>query len=135
VTLSETNRPYTDVILTIPASTRHVRFARIVAAGMAAELGFDVDAVEDVRIAVDELCFVLIDSRSISESITLTYRGADGELMVEGLSQLRDGTDPMAAPAHPELSKEILEAVVDEHDVRAENGVQSFRFTKRNAVG
>jgi hypothetical protein len=84
---------------------------------------------------VDELCFVLIDSRAISESITLTYRGTDGKLVVEGVSQLRDGTDPKTAPAHPELSKEILEAVVDEHDVRAEGGVQSFRFTKRNAVG
>ena len=41
--------------LVLPADTRLVRVARLVASGVATAAGFDVDEVEDLRIAVDEV--------------------------------------------------------------------------------
>src|ERR687895_1148119 len=49
-----------DVRLVVPASPEYLRLVRLTAAGMASRLGFTFDEVEDLRIAVDELCFHLL---------------------------------------------------------------------------
>src|SRR5262245_25138317 len=51
----------TVVRLEIPAQSSVVRAARLVASGLASTAGFDVDDVDDMRIAVDELCAVLFE--------------------------------------------------------------------------
>jgi serine/threonine-protein kinase RsbW len=47
--------PHT-VKVTLPAQPRLIRVARLVASGLANELGFDVDRLDDVRLAVGEAC-------------------------------------------------------------------------------
>ncbi len=48
-----------DVRLSLPGRSAFVRLARLNAAGLAADLSFSVDEIEDLRIAVDELFFLL----------------------------------------------------------------------------
>jgi anti-sigma regulatory factor (Ser/Thr protein kinase) len=43
------------VRLILPAGTRYLRVARLVASSLATMAGADLDGVEDLRIAVDEL--------------------------------------------------------------------------------
>src|SRR6266550_3660719 len=49
-----------DVRLVVPAAPEYLRLVRLTAAGLASRLGFTFDEVEDLRIAVDELCFHLL---------------------------------------------------------------------------
>ena len=49
-----------EVRLSIPASPEFLRLARLAAAGLASRMGFTYDEVEDLRIAIDELCFSLV---------------------------------------------------------------------------
>lgn len=42
--------------LTVPASTDHVRTARLVAVAIATQVGCTLDTVDDVRLAVGEAC-------------------------------------------------------------------------------
>ena len=44
------------VRLELPIASQYIRVARLVASGLGASAGLDVDAVDDLRIAVDELC-------------------------------------------------------------------------------
>ena len=44
------------VTLEVPADARYLRVVRLVASAYAADAGFDIDDVEDVRVAADELC-------------------------------------------------------------------------------
>jgi serine/threonine-protein kinase RsbW len=48
------------VELRIPATSAYVAVLRTAAAGLAARLDFTVDDIEDLRIAVDEACAVLL---------------------------------------------------------------------------
>ena len=62
-----------QVRLTLPTTPQLLRVARLTAAGLAGRLGFSFDEIEDVKIAVDELCFALVGARGRPGSLTLLY--------------------------------------------------------------
>ena len=44
------------VTLTVPADVRYFRSVRLAIGGLATMVGFDIEAIDDLRIGVDELC-------------------------------------------------------------------------------
>jgi serine/threonine-protein kinase RsbW len=120
-----------QVRLTMPATPDLLRVARLTAASLASRLGFSFDEVEDVKIAVDELCFAMIGTKGRGGSFTLVYRLHADRLVIEGAS---DFTEPITRPATSELSTRILHAVVDDHEVAEGDGSVRFRLTKRRRV-
>ncbi|MDQ3148287.1 MAG: hypothetical protein M3R01_15405 [Actinomycetota bacterium] len=121
------------VRLTLPARPELLRVARLTAAGLAGRLGFSIDDVEDVKIAVDELCFALVGMHGHAGSLTLTYRSEAGGLVVEGVARAGPGSTP-PEPVVGRLSAQILDAVVDEHSLSRAGGTMSFRLLKRPAL-
>lgn len=99
------------------------------AAGVASRVGFTLDEVEDLRIAIDELCFALVGPRGRAGTVTLRYLIDGDRLAVEGEGHFVDGlgNDPVASA----LSRQILAAVVDDFDMaRGEDG-PTFRLRKQ----
>src|SRR3954466_16035285 len=96
-----------EVRLTMPATPQLLRVARLTAAGLAGRLGFSVDEIEDVKIAVDELCFAVVGSKGRDGTLTLTSRLANHELAIEGEGTFA-GDSPDSAPAPSDLSAQIL---------------------------
>jgi len=123
-----------EVRLTMPAVPQLLRVARLTAAGLAGRLGFNFDEIEDVKIAVDELCFALVGTKGRDGDLTVTYRLLDGALEIEGRGDFgSSGSD--AVPAASELSAQILAAVVDEHELTREGNELRFRLRKRRVGG
>ena len=120
-----------EVRLTMPAVPALLRVARLTAAGLANRLGFSYDEIEDVKIAVDELCFVLVGSKGRHGTLTLTYVLNRDDLEIEGIGSF---TDPPADPTPSDLSAQILKAVVDEHDVGRDGDDVRFRLRKRRVL-
>jgi serine/threonine-protein kinase RsbW len=116
-----------DVVrLSFPGSLEFVRVARMTASAVAARLGFDVEEIEDVRVAVDELASVVIEAGAGAE-LTLTFSDLGGRFVIEGRS-------PVASePRLDELTQQILRVVVDEFELSATDGVAEFRAAKRPA--
>lgn len=54
------NAPRAEVRLTIPADSAYVAVPRSVVGNLAARNDFTVDAIDDLRIAVDEACALLL---------------------------------------------------------------------------
>src|SRR6185295_305061 len=107
----------TEVRLAVPAAPEFLRLARLTVAGVASRMGFTYDEGEDLRIAIDELCFALVGTNGREGSSELRYSLHADDLVVEGLGTF---TDPVpVAPTLSPLSRQILSAVVDEHDVAA----------------
>lgn len=115
----------TDMIrLSFPAQAEYAHLARLTASSIAARFDFAYDDVEDVRIAVGELCGVLVDDATDSR-IELTCLIVDDCLDVEGQRV------PPGAPIElDDLNRQILEAVTDElhvHDQGAGLTLRKFR--------
>jgi hypothetical protein len=117
-----------EVMLTVPAAPEYLRLARMTAAGLASRMGFTYDEVEDLRIAVDELCFVLVGAAPRPGTITLTYQVRDDGITIDGVGHFVDG-QPASGPT--DLSSQILAAVVDSHVVELEDVAPRFSLTKK----
>ena len=122
-----------DVRLSVPAAPEYLRLVRLTAAGLASRLGFTFDEVEDLRIAVDELCFHLLgdidaddDPFVASRTMDLTYSAGRDSITITGSTGATG-----AAPEPSDLSEQILDALVDEHEVGSDNGVIIFRLKKQ----
>ncbi len=71
------------VDLIVPALSEHLRILRLVSSSLAASLGLDVDRLDDLRIAVDELCSVLIEQAPPGGRLRLTLCGEEGRLIAD----------------------------------------------------
>lgn len=123
-----------EVRLVIPAEPGFLRLARLTAAAVASRMGFTFDQVEDLRIAVDELCYFLLGSNRGAGAITLVCTiSADG-LVVNGTGSGRGGSgSETAGSTLPELSRRILESVVDEYECDGTTAEPRFRLLKRRS--
>jgi serine/threonine-protein kinase RsbW len=114
--------------LVLPADTRLVRLARLMASGVAGSVGFDVEEIEDLRIAVDEGCAALIESGDGSP-LLLSF-GLDGDT-VEVFGSTAAGEAAIVDTARLSLSNQILDVVADEHELTSDHGRTIFRLRKR----
>lgn len=114
------------VRLVIPAEPGFVRLARLTVGAVAGRLGFSLDAVDDVQIAVDELCHALLEAGG-GGTITLECTIIDGALEVRGRASPPAGQKMAGPRTH---TRHILAAVTDAHDLDV--GAATFRFRKRD---
>ena len=126
-----------EVRLVIPAEPGFLRLARLTAAAVASRMGFTFDEVEDLRIAVDELCYFLLGSQigGAVGTITLVCTiSAEGLVVIGTGSWPNDGGDAAAPSTLAELSRRILESVVDEYECDGTTAAPRFRLLKRRST-
>ena len=113
--------------LEVEGDHRYVRIARLVASGVASLAGFDVESVEDLRIAVDEGCVWLIE-HGHGAPLRLELRRLDGRgVEVIGETDYSSQTD--ATPSV--LVEQILAASCEEHHFDTAGDVLRFRLFAR----
>ncbi len=117
-----------EVVLAVPAKPEFLRLARVTAAGLASRLGFSYDEVEDLRLAIDELCFGLTGSGGRDGTVSVRYILVDDKLVVEGAGHFASGPEAVHSS---ELSNVILTALVDEHVLENTPEGPRFRMVKR----
>lgn len=106
----ETRGGDATVRLEIPARPEFVRIARMTAAGVAAALDFDVEAVDEVRMATDECCQILTGGDwEIERLLALSFTTADGYLSLRGSAR-----PPRPSGSLPPFSERILRELADD---------------------
>jgi serine/threonine-protein kinase RsbW len=116
------------VELSLPPDSRYMRLARLMASGVASTCGLPVEDVEDFRIAVDELCSTLIEMGD-GDAIRLAFDVRADVLVVEGSTAA--GRAPTADDERLALSRQILDVVVDSHEMAHLDGRVEFSARKR----
>ena len=114
------------VQLRIATQPGQLRFARVTAATLAGDLPFTLRAVEDLRVAVDELAAAAIDGCDDDDQLLLTFSVHDDAVVVEG--RVTDAGEP--PQLHP-VAKDILELLADQYELGVDDGDRVFRLTKR----
>ena len=124
---ARTDEKVDEVKLSLPALPEYARIVRLTAAGLASRLGFTYDEVEDLRIAVGEACSHLLGVDGRDGTLVVTYLLGDDVITIDAEGDFADGDvdDPSG-----DLSAQILEAVVDEHQLEP----RRVRLVKRRTA-
>jgi serine/threonine-protein kinase RsbW len=112
--------------LELPVDVRVIRIARLVAGGLAATAGLDIDEIDDLRIAVDEGCGALFELGDGSP-VNLTFAVEEQQVEVAGRTPSHT---PRFDSARFRLSEQILSAACDGHSWGVDRGVAYFRLHK-----
>jgi hypothetical protein len=115
------------VRLSIPLDTRYVRIVRLVSRGVGTAMGFNVEDVDDLRIAVEELCAALFDV-SKGPALELSFEMHEDRVDVEG----RTVTTPSATVDAERfaLSEQILSVACDGYSLKVDSGIARFSLHK-----
>ena len=123
----------TDIVeLSIPVTADLFVLARLTASTVASRSNFDVEEIEDLRLAVDELCISMVHDRTDGR-LTLRFTWDDDEVEVSCCYLPASGersTGPLM-PTADGLSERILDALVDEHGHGDEDGQARAWLRKR----
>ena len=116
-----------EVHLVVPPQSVYLRAIRLVAADTASRAGLDYDEVEDFRIAVDELCHLLMSSTD--QEISLSFGVMGHSVVARGRATRRHG-----APLAPlgELSRTIIDSVADFHETYEHDTEMGFSVLKES---
>jgi len=115
------------VRLIVPASLEYVRIVRLTASGIASRLGFDVDEIENLRVAIDELASMVVE-RSAPGELELSFTTVDNQLAIEGRAPAGSGS---VGTEIEELTAQILNAVIDKYELRNGDGSIGFWCVRR----
>lgn len=106
-----------QVSLTLPAQTSYVSLARTLAATMAARADVTIDRLEDIRLAVDEACSLVLNDADPTGTLTCAFALDGDALLIEVSAPTRTG----ATPPTDGFSWMVLSALVDEVDARSDD--------------
>lgn len=104
-----------EVTLSLPAQPQFARVARLTVTGLASRVGFSYDEIEDLRIAVGEVCSLLLPGPA--GRLTFRCRVGSDAISVDASREPRG--EPLEAS---DLSRQILLAVIDELEIDATSG-------------
>lgn len=117
--------------LSVPATRDYVRVIRLAASGIATNLGFDIDELDDLRVGVGELANLALErcksDPNQPETLEVVFTISGDELRIEGSVAAADnGAIELEA-----LTRQILEAVVDSYSIQIVDGTIRFTCTRR----
>ena len=121
-----------SVHLENPASGAYLAVARAAVTGLAAQLHFTYDQIDDLRIAVDEACTQLMARRGSADTIQITYHLDGGELCVEAWVEAPDRGGPLERDT---FAWQILSALTDEVVEQSQAGRLLLRLRKYGGSG
>jgi serine/threonine-protein kinase RsbW len=99
-----------NVEVRIPAQLSQVFVLRALAATLALRADFDLDEVEDMKLAVDELCSSMVDRACAGETLTCRFDATGGSVGM----QVSVGSADDAPVRRHTFGWHVLDALTDE---------------------
>ena len=119
-----------EIHLEVPTTPDLLRLVRVVASGVASRLGFSIDEVDDVRLAVDELCWTVASKAGPSSMLAVRFVIQGSAFTVEG--RLRPGPgEPADGGSLSALSERILQTLVADYALLEPKDGQGAGFRMR----
>jgi serine/threonine-protein kinase RsbW len=124
----ENVRPDGDVVeVRVPADGAYVATLRLTSASLAARCDLTIDDIEDLRLAVDEACALLLPNATEASNLAARFELAAGCLTVSASV----ATDGEKAPDRGGFAWTVLSALASSVEVAHEDGRLTITVTKR----
>jgi len=126
-------RDIAEIDMSVPAEGAYLSVLRTAAAGLAARLNFTLDDIEDLRIAVDEACSILLAQAIAGSRLTCAFHMTEDSVTVR--ASVRAASPRI--PSRDGFSWTVLMALTSrvEFDVRPPDLLSIELSHQRPAVG
>ncbi len=115
--------------LETPSAARYLHIIRLTSAGAAAEAGLTAEQIDDVKIAVDELCSLVMAASADTDRLAMRFLADDNGIIIEA-------TGPSGGRLEvDDLAEAILDATVDELVLDDAGLGAGFRLIKHRTGG
>jgi serine/threonine-protein kinase RsbW len=118
------------VLLAVPADGGYLGVLRTATAGLAARLQFALDEIEDLRIAVDEACAMLLAVATRDAELTCRFAVTDDALTVEVTVPTVRGA---RLPAESSFAWKVLTALTTTASTASTGGRATITLLTRRA--
>lgn len=98
------------VVLTVPATSRYIALIRTATAAACAQAQFTVDRLDDLRLAIDEACALLVADAPPGAELRAEFRVSGNQLDVQLRAESTTGTTPSTNT----FAWTVLAALVDD---------------------
>lgn len=116
-----------DIEIEVPLRTERAATVRVVAASLAADSGFSIDEIDDLRLAISEVFSMLVDSSAGGRArISFVVDGTGIQATIENVGS----DEPIEVD---ELGLGILGAVVDEFSIEG-SSVRLVKMANEHAA-
>ncbi len=122
------------VELTFPARGDLIVLARLVTSAVSARAGFDIEELDDLRLAVGELCLLTLQGSTAGQGDLRLELTVLGDAISVSCTLERAAAADTPNPDGddiPGLSEQILDALVDEHGRERQDGSVRAWLQKR----
>src|SRR2546423_14139172 len=119
------------VVLVVPADGSYLAVLRTATAGLAARLQFTLDEIEDLRIAVDEACAILLSIAPAQAEVTSQFEVTDSALSIDVSVPI---TGHATLPGGNSFSWQVLTALAGEVSAQTDGDRAAIRLTKRRTL-
>jgi serine/threonine-protein kinase RsbW len=127
MTSPQSHQPDGDAVeVRIPAEVVYVSTLRLTAASLAARCDLTIDDIEDLRLAVDEACALLLPHAAADSTLDARFELHSGRLSVN----TSVATDESAEPDRDGFAWTVLGALATTVDVRNAAGRLTIAVTK-----
>jgi serine/threonine-protein kinase RsbW len=119
------------VELTIPAWPEFLSLLRVTVAAVAARVDMTIDEIDDLQLATEELCLTLFGDGVADARLLTSLDVRQGTIEVACRLEGAAASLPREETVASALSRRILDALVDEHDVSDDGTVRIAWLRKR----
>ncbi|MCR5481892.1 MAG: ATP-binding protein [Clostridia bacterium] len=128
-----------QIKFTIPGKPDYVKMVRVAIASVAANVGFSVEEIEDIKVAVSEACKSVTchGHEGFSTVYNVTCEPEDGGITIVVVDEvgtyeiIKDKKPCANCPGEGNLSLFVIESLMDKVEIKKdENGNKSIRMVK-----
>ena len=116
------------VSIKIPALPAYLQVVRLIASGLASRLGFTIDDIEDLKIAVDELSAYLTGAQGREGTLEIAFVIDGDRIEITGAGNFTPGIKVRTELTG--FSRQILDTVADSASLHQDDGVPTFTLSK-----
>jgi hypothetical protein len=116
-----------ELHLVVPPYSAYLRAVRLVAADAAARAGLDCEETDDFRLAVNELCEMMLSETD--HSVFLSFTSVEGSVVARGTTRARGGSNAELTS----ISASILGTLSDYYTVDVLDGELVFVVARGGA--
>lgn len=119
-----------EVTIRLPAQSIYVAVLRTAVAGVAARADFSIDDIEDLRIAVDEACALLLASAATGAALSCHFTGRTDSVLAAISAPVDDAT----LPDESSFGWLVLNALAGAVQADVDDGVMTIMLSRTRSA-